>query len=101
MGGGLYFASRYGQSTTDEILSTQAQDLADVKRFLFQTVINLVLVSPLFLMVLGAGLTVNLFKEPVDPSAVILMLVSFGYTYAILRTLLDSAGKSIRTREDL
>jgi hypothetical protein len=101
MGGGLYFASRYGQSTTDEILSTQAQDLADVKRFLFQTVINLVLVSPLFLMVLGAGLTVNLFKEPVGPSAVILILVSFGYTYAILRTLLDSAAKSIRTREDL
>src|SRR6059058_1974099 len=52
MAGGMYFASRYGQSSADDILSSQAQELADIRRFLFQTIINLIMVSPIIVLVL-------------------------------------------------
>jgi hypothetical protein len=101
MGGGMYFASRYGQSTTDDILSSQTQDLTDLRRFLFQTVINLILILPLMGLVLGAGLSVQLFGEPIIPAAVVLTLASTGYTFLVLRLLLNAAGDAIRRREDL
>ena len=102
MGGGMYFASRYGQSTTDEILSSQAQDLTDIRRFLYQTAINL-----------GPGRAAHgtgrrargsgsaLLGRPLAPLAVVLVAVSVAYTYAVLTSLLNAAGDSIRKREDL
>lgn len=97
MGGGMYFAARYGQSTTDDILSIQAQDLTNIKRFLFQTVINLGLVSPLMGLVLGAGFLAG----PPALWAPVLISVSVVYTCIVLYLLLNAAGDSISNREDL
>ena len=102
MGGGMYFASRYGQSTADEILSSQAQDLTDIRRFLYQTVINLALVAPLMGLVLSAGyLLVLLPAWGLFPLAALLVGVSVAYAFAVLTLLLNAAGDSISTREDL
>ena len=100
MGGGMYFACRYGQSTTDDILSSQAQQLTDVKRFLYQTVVNLALVSPLMGLVLLAAQT-PLLPIPPAPFAIALLAVSGGYTYGLLRGLLNTSGDWVRKREDL
>jgi len=97
MGGGIYFAARYGQSTTDDMLSSQAQDLTDIRKFLFQTAINFGLVSPLMGLVLGAGF----LGSPLVLWAPLLMAVSFVYTIVVLNYLLNAAGDSIRRREDL
>ncbi len=100
MGGGMYFASRYGQSTSDDILSSQTRELMDIKRFLYQTIINLTLVSPLMGLVLVAGLPL-LAQAPLVLLAPLLIAVSLGYTYGTLRGLLNAAGNSIIRREDL
>jgi hypothetical protein len=101
MGGGMYFASRYGQSTTDDILSSQTQELTDIRRFLYQTVINLALVSPLMGLVVSAGFWLDLSGQSLAPLAVLLVAISIAYTCAILVLLLNAAGDSIRKREDL
>ncbi len=101
MGGGMYFASRYGQSTTDDILSSQAQDLTDIRRFIYQTAINLGLVAPLMGLVVSAGLWLGPFGGSLAPVAIVLVAVSMAYTYAVLVRLLNAAGDSIRKREDL
>jgi putative ABC exporter len=100
MSGGMYFAARYGQSTSDDILSSQSRELMDIKRFLFQTVINLALVSPLMGLVLVTGLPL-LAQIPLVPLAFLLILVSLGYTYGTLNGILNAAGNSISRREDL
>jgi hypothetical protein len=97
MGGGMYFAARYGQSTTDDILSTQAQDLTDIRKFLFQTAINFGLVSPLMGLVLGAGF----LASPLFLWGPLLIAASLLYTLVVLNLLLNAAGDSIRRREDL
>lgn len=100
MGGGMYFASRYGQSTSDDILSSQTQELMDLKRFLLQTIINLLLVTPLMGLVLAAGLP--LFTPvPLILLSILLVAASLAYTYGILTTILNAAGNSITRREDL
>ncbi len=102
MGGSMYFASKYGQSTSDDILSSEAQSLADVRRFLYQTAINLLFVSPLMGLVLGAGYLPAVFgPSSALPLAVVLLMASVVYTYLILDGLLNRAGDSIRRREDL
>jgi hypothetical protein len=102
MGGGMYFAARWGQSTTDEILTSQAQQVTDVKRFLYQTVVNLFLVSPLMGLVLGAEFRVSpLNLIPTAPLTVILLGVSLAYSFGILAKLLDAAADSLGKREDL
>jgi hypothetical protein len=101
MGGGMYFASRYGQSTTDEILSSQGQDLTDIRRFLYQTAINLALVAPVMGLVVSAGFLLDLLGRPLVPLAAVLVAVSVAYTYAVLTAILNAAGDSIRKREDL
>jgi hypothetical protein len=101
MGGGMYFASRNGQSTADDILSSQAQQLTDVKRFLYQTVVNLALVSPLMGLVLVAAQTPSPVPLSPAPLAVILLIASGAYTYEVLRGLLNASGDWIRKREDL
>ena len=101
MGGGVYFASRYGQSTADEILSSQAQQLTDVKRFLYQTVVNLVLVSPLMGLVLLEAQPISFLLLSPALLAVVLLVGSVGYTYWLLRRLLNASGDWILRREDL
>ncbi|MDA4112802.1 MAG: putative ABC exporter domain-containing protein [Thaumarchaeota archaeon] len=101
MGGGMYFASRYGQSTTDDILSSQTQELTDIRRFLYQTVINLALVSPLMGLVVSAGFWLDLSGQSLALLAVLLVAISIVYTCAILVVLLNAAGDSLRKREDL
>lgn len=101
MGGGMYFASRYGQSTTDEILSYQAQQLTDVKRFLYQTVVNLLFVSPIMGLVLFAAQPPAFIPLAPVLLAAILLATSLVYTYGILRKLLNASGDWIRKREDL
>jgi hypothetical protein len=100
MGGGMYFACRYGQSTADDILSSQAQQLTDVKRFLYQTVVNLALVSPLMGLVLLAAQT-SYLPVPPAPFAIALLAISGGYTYELLRWLLNTSGEWVGKREDL
>ncbi|MDA4127231.1 MAG: hypothetical protein OK452_08545 [Thaumarchaeota archaeon] len=101
MGGGIYFASRYGQSATDDILTTQAQQLTDVKRFLYQTIVNLALVSPVMGLVLLAAQPDPVVPVPLFVYGAILLLASLGYTYMVLKRLLDGAGDWIMRREDL
>ena len=102
MGGGMYFASKYGQSTSDDILSSQTQELTDIRRFLYQTSINLILVSPLMALVLSIGWLVTLLGHgSLTIPTILLLVVSITYTYVILNTLLNRAGDSISRREDL
>jgi hypothetical protein len=102
MGGGMYFAARYGQSTSDDLLVAQGQDLADVKRFLYQTVVNLLLVAPLMFLVLAsgpvAGASVGI---PLGVLVSVFLALELGYTALILRYILSAAGRSLREREDL
>jgi hypothetical protein len=101
MGGGMYFASRYGQSTADDILSSQAQQLTDIKRFLYQTVVNLALVSPLMGLVLVAAQAPSF--GPLSPAllAFILLVASAAYTFEVLGRLIRASGDWILRREDL
>jgi len=102
MAGGMYFAAKYGKSSTDETLATQGQDLADVKRFLYQTVINLSLVAPLMGLVLGAAPSLGLIGgSSILPLAVVFGAIGLVYTLGILDFILGEAGRSLETREDL
>jgi hypothetical protein len=102
MAGGMYFAARYGQSTSDDMLLSQGQDLTDVKRFLYQTIINLLLVSPIMGLVLAAGQVAGaLGTSSLALLAVALFAVALTYTVLILNYLLSAAGRSLRAREDL
>jgi Putative ABC exporter len=101
MGGGMYFAARYGQSTADDILSSQAQQLTDVKRFLYQTIVNLVLVSPLMGLVLVAAQPPSFVLLPQAMLSFILLASSGVYTYEVIRRLLRNSGDWIARREDL
>ena len=102
MAGGMYFASRYGQSSADDILSSQAQELADIRRFLFQTVINLIMVSPIILLVLVSEALAKIIGSGALPMlAVGLVLVSVAFTGLSINLLLNNAGSAITRREDL
>jgi hypothetical protein len=102
LAGSMYFTSRYSQSTTDDILSSQTQDLADIRRFLLQTVVNLALVAPLMLLVLVSGTVWALFgKGSILVAAIALSGAALGYTVIGISTLLNKAGDIIRRREDL
>jgi hypothetical protein len=102
MAGGMYFASRYGQSSSDDILSSQAQELADIRRFLFQTVINLIMVSPLILLVIvSEDLATSLGPEKVPILGGSLLLVSVVFAGFAINLLLNKAGDAISRREDL
>jgi len=102
MAGGMYFASRYGQSSADDILSSQAQELADIRRFLFQTIINLIMVSPIILLVLVSGALASILGSAALPIlAVGLVLVSIAFTSLSINLLLNRAGDAITRREDL
>jgi hypothetical protein len=102
MGGGMYFAAKYGQSTADDLLLSQGQDLTDVKRFLYQTVINLLLVAPLMGLVLAAGqVPESLSGSSLALLSVVLLGVSLGYSVLILNYLLSASGRSLSTREDI
>ena len=102
MGGGMYFAARYGQSTSDDLLLSQGQDLTDVKRFVYQTVINLLLVSPLMVLVLASGPILGVVgASSLALLVTLLLIVELAYTVVILSYLLSAAGRSLRAREDL
>jgi ABC-type bacteriocin/lantibiotic exporter with double-glycine peptidase domain len=102
MAGGIYFASRYGQSSADDILSSQAQELADIRRFLFQTIINLIMVSPIILLVLvSEALAAILGLGALPVLAFGLVSVSIAFTGLSINLLLNKAGDAITRREDL
>jgi len=102
MAGGMYFASRYGQSSADDILSSQAQELADIRRFLFQTIINLIMVSPIILLVLVSEALATILGQAALPIlAVGLVLVSVAFTGLSINLLLNRAGDAVTRREDL
>jgi len=102
MAGGMYFASKYGQSSADDILSSQAQELADIRRFLFQTVINLIMVSPLILLVLASErLASSLGPGSLPALAASLVVVSIVFAGFAINVLLNKAGDAVSRREDL
>ena len=102
MAGGIYFASRYGQSSADDILSSQAQELADIRRFLFQTIINLIMVSPIIVLVLvSEALETILGPGALPVLAVGLVSASIAFTGLSINLLLNGAGDAITRREDL
>lgn len=102
MAGGMYFAARYGQSSVDDTLTSQGQDLADIRRFLYQTLINLTLVAPLMGLVVGAGPLLGLIGDSeILPTAVVLVAAGLAYSFVILTVVLRSAGDSLERREDL
>jgi ABC-type bacteriocin/lantibiotic exporter with double-glycine peptidase domain len=102
MAGGMYFASKYGQSSTDDILSSQQQELADIRRFLFQTIINLVMVSPVILLVFVSETLVTILGRSYLPILAIgLVSVSIVFTALSINFLLNKAGDAVNRREDL
>jgi len=102
MAGGMYFAARYGQSSVDETLTSQGQDLGDVKRFVYQAVINLCLIAPLMGLVLGAGPLLGFFGDSlIVPMALALGAVGVAYSLWVLRFVIGAAGRSLERREDL
>jgi len=102
MAGGMYFASKYGQSSTDDILSSQQQELADIRRFLFQTIINLVMVSPVILLVFVSETLVTILGRSYLPLLAIgLVSVSIVFTALSINFLLNEAGDAVSGREDL
>jgi hypothetical protein len=107
MAGGMYFASKYGQSTSDDLLLAQGQDLTDVKRFLYQTIINLLLVAPLMGLVLASGQIAGVMGVQrlswwwLAPLAGLFLVSALTYTALVLRYLLSAAGRSLKNREDL
>jgi hypothetical protein len=102
MAGGMYFASKYGQSSADDILSSQQQELADIRRFLFQTIINLLMVSPIILLVfVSERLVVILGSGYLPILALGLLSVSIAFTGFSINFLLNKAGDSVTRREDL
>jgi len=102
MAGGMYFAARYGQSSNDDTLTSQGQDLANVKRFLYQSVINLCMVAPLLGMVLSAGPLLSLVGDSETlTTGIALSTAALVYTVVILRFVMDRAGDSLEEREDL
>ncbi|TMI48554.1 hypothetical protein E6H17_03395 [Candidatus Bathyarchaeota archaeon] len=102
MAGGMWFASRYGQSSADDILSSQAQELADIRRFLFQTIINLIMVSPIILLVLvSEALASETGPAALPILATGLVLASIVFTGLSINLLLNRAGDAITRREDL
>ena len=102
MAGGMYFSARYGQSSTYDTMTSQGQDMADVRRFLYQTVINLVLVGPLMGLVLAAGPLLGIVGDSyLLPTGAVLGAVGLGYSLGVLRFIVSAAGKSLEKREDL
>jgi len=102
MGGSMYFAARYAQSSNDDILAVQAQNLTNIKRFVFQTAFNLLMVGPLMLLVLAAGWLLGFFGiDTLVPLGIMLAIAGLGYSVIILNSVLNRAGDSIRRREDL
>jgi hypothetical protein len=102
MAGGMYFASKYGQSSTDDILSSQQQELAGIRRVLFQTIINLIMVSPVILLVFLSETLVTVFGPSSLPIlAVGLLSISIVFTGFSINFLLNKAGDAVSRREDL
>jgi hypothetical protein len=98
MGGSMYFASRYAQSSTDDLLTAQGQDLTNLKRTIYQTIVNLLFVGPIMLLVLLSSL---IGAAIIVPASLLFSLAAVVYTVVILNTVLNSAGDSIAKREDL
>jgi hypothetical protein len=83
-------------------LSSQAQELADIRRFLFQTIINLIMVSPIILLVLvSEALAAILGLGALPVLAFGLVSVSIAFTGLSINLLLNKAGDAITRREDL
>ncbi|MDA4111791.1 MAG: hypothetical protein OK439_04585 [Thaumarchaeota archaeon] len=102
MGGSMYFASKFAQSSTDDIISLQAQDMTNIKRIVLQTVINLIMVGPLMVLVLAGGWLTGIFGVgSIIPIGVFLSMVGVSYTVLLLNVILNGAGDSINKREDL
>ncbi len=98
MGGSMYFASKYAQSSADDILTSQGQDLTNLKRTIYQTIVNLLFVGPIMLLVL---LTSMIGTGSIVQVSIVVSLAAIAYTVAILNTVLNLAGDSIAKREDL
>ena len=98
MGGSMYFASKYAQSSADDLLSTQGQDFTNLKRTIYQTIVNLLFVGPIMLLVLASGF---IGGGSILAASVVFSLVAIAYTLGILNTVLNLAGDSIARREDL
>ena len=101
MGGSMYFAAKFGQSTTDDILETQTQELVDIKRFIYQAIINLALIAPIMLLVTGSEMVALFFGAGSTIPLFLMLILSLLYTYIILNIILDKAGNTIAMREDL
>ena len=83
-------------------MSSQAQELADIRRFLFQTIINLIMVSPIILLVLvSEALASETGPAALPILATGLVLASIVFTGLSINLLLNRAGDAITRREDL
>jgi len=83
-------------------MSSQAQELADIRRFLFQTTINLIMVSPVIVLVLlSESLATTLGPRSLFPLAAGLVSLSIVFTILTINLLLNKAGDAVTRREDL
>lgn len=98
MGGSMYFASKYAQSSNDDILTSQGQDLTNLKRTIYQTIVNLLFVAPIMLLVLSSSLFAG---ASIVQGSIIITAMALVYTVLMIDTLLNRAGDSIMKREDI
>jgi len=98
MGGSMYFASKYAQSSTDDLMTAQGQDLTNLKRTIYQTIVNLLFVGPIMLLVLLSSL---IGSGSIILAGITISFAAVTYTEIILNTVLNLAGDSIAKREDL
>ena len=86
----------------DDVLAVQAQNLTNIKRFVYQTALNLLMVAPLMLLVLAADSLLGIFGvATLVPLGIALTIVGIVYSALILNFVLNEAGDSIRRREDV
>lgn len=98
MGGSMYFASKYAQSSNDDLLTSTGQDLTNLKRTIYQTIVNLLFVAPVMLLVLSTSF-VGVGSLVLLTTAV--SVAALAYTVLIINTVLNFAGDSIAKREDI
>ncbi len=98
-GGSMYFASKYAQSSANDMLSSQGQDMANLKRMITQTIVNFLFVAPIMLLVLSTSWIPS--HGSLIQFGIAISATTVAYTVIILNKILDKAGDTIATREDL
>ena len=92
MAGSMYFASKYSQSSGYEVLSSQGQDVANLKRTITQTIVNFIFIAPIMALVFSLSFV---SAGSILESSILVVVATIFYTIGILNFILNKAGDSI------